>query len=116
MGAKGVIAGAHGEAHEPMIEGGFAAKAAQLMKSLGPDFLHDVLNFAFAARIAADGGEEARRILPDERLKTSDLAFEHRRDQLRIGWLHSSENSTSARGRKRKAGPRTSCPLTTPYN
>src|SRR6266516_1465357 len=71
-----------------MLERRFAAKAAQFLKRLEPDFLRNVLDLAFQAGISAGRGKDARRVLLDQRLKACGIAFQHRRDQLRFGPFH----------------------------
>jgi len=42
VGAQKIVAGAHGQTHEPMFEGRVAAKAAQFLKRLEEDLLDDL--------------------------------------------------------------------------
>src|SRR5437016_6620187 len=81
VSAKKIVTGADGQAHEPMFEGGLAAKSPEFLKGLQPNFLDDVLDFVLAAGVAAGRGKNAGRILLDQRLKPGRIAIEHLSDQ-----------------------------------
>ena len=98
MSAQGVITCAHRQTHEPMFKRRFTPEAGELLKGFGPDFLDHVFHFAFAPRVSAGGGEKAWRVLPHQRLKTGDVAFEHCRDQIRIRRLHALANMAEIQG------------------
>ena len=63
--AQEIVAGADGEAHEPVFEGRIAAEGGEMAVGFGPDFLDDVFDLAFAAGVTARGGEEAGGIFAD---------------------------------------------------
>ena len=106
VGAQKIVAGAHGQPHEPMFEGRVAAKAAQFLKRLKENFLDNVLDFAFAAGVTAGGGEDARLIFLHQRLKAGSVAVEHGCNQLRIGASHSHGIWHNCPGRESGKPPR----------
>ena len=88
VGAEKIVAGADGEAHEPVFEGRFAAKAREFLERLHPDFLDDILHLVFATGVAARGAEDARGIFFHQRLEARGVAPQHLGDQFRIGGFH----------------------------
>jgi hypothetical protein len=76
VAAQKIVAGADGEAHEPVFKRSVAPKAGEFLEGFHPDFLNDVFNFGFAAGVAAGGGEDARGIFDDERLEAGGVAGE----------------------------------------
>ena len=69
VGAEKIVARPHRQAHQPMLKRCFAAEAAEFLKGLDPHFLGDVLDLAFQAGVAPDGGKDAGRILLHQRLE-----------------------------------------------
>lgn len=69
MGAEEVVAGAHRDAHEPVLERRFEPEAGQPFETLEKHLLNDVLHLGLAAGIAAGGGEDARLMASDEDFK-----------------------------------------------
>ena len=102
MFTQKVVASADGQTHQPVFKGRFAAKTGQLLKRLRPDFLRDVLHFAFPAGITAGSGEDAWRILGDEWLKARGVAPEHRGDPLTVRRFHAGEVCHAGGGSRTK--------------
>src|SRR5688500_20336952 len=83
-----VVAGADGEPHEPMLEGGVAAEGVQLGEGLEEHFLDDVFDLAFAAGVLARRAKNAGLIPGNEDFQRAGIARKNGIDQLRISWLH----------------------------
>src|SRR5438876_5247190 len=92
MTSQKVVTSAHSQAHQPVLKRRFAAKTAQLLVSLGPDFLHDVFDFRFAPGIAPRGRKDPGRISRHQRFETGRIALEHRGYKLRIALLHQAKS------------------------
>src|SRR5262245_56292738 len=88
MLAQEIVAGSDGHAHEPMFERRVAAEAREFLERLAPDFLNDVLDFIFAARVTTRGAENARRVFGHEWFEAGGVPLQHRGNQLRIGPFH----------------------------
>ena len=80
-----------------MLEWRVAAKAAEFLKRFEPDFLDDVFHFAFAPRITAGGGKNARRIFFNQRLETGRITGKHGSYQLRFSPFHGVATMPNAR-------------------
>jgi len=85
-----------------MFKRRFATITGEFFKGLEPDFLGNVLNFAFAAGVTASGGEDARRILLNQRLETRGVPPQHRGNQLRLSSFHGAIRSGVFSGPKAK--------------
>src|SRR5258707_4112620 len=65
MAVQEIVTSATRQPHQPMFEGRFRSKAAELLECLEPHLLHDVFDFALPAGIAARRNKNARGIFLD---------------------------------------------------
>ena len=106
--AEEVVAGADGQAHEPVFEGGVAAVGAEFLESFDEDFLGDVFDFVFAAGVAADGAKNFRLIFGDELFERGVVTAEGGVDEFAVGCgllMRPSSVSSGVRGRWPLPGP-----------
>jgi hypothetical protein len=98
VAAQEIVAGADGQAHQPMFKGSFATDASEFVEGFEPDFLYDVLDLAFPAGVTTGGGKNARGVFHDQRLEAGGVALQHRGNEFRVGSFHLPANHAKGEG------------------